>query len=214
MRAPIYTLGHGKRSLEEAVEILRAARVDTLVDVRSHPTSVHPQWNQQAMIDGLAEFGIDYRWERDLGGWTERHSHLIDWADERGLDLQPYLQGHFPKQRVAERLPQDPERAGWYVRGLWDFAWYTTLPEFQTALDSIVRRAYRAGEVQALCCGETLWWKCHRAQILDVLDYRFLWPTYHLGVSKRPTPHAAPQRWLRYEREIRDSWLQFGRRGH
>jgi uncharacterized protein (DUF488 family) len=65
----VFTVGHGARPAEELVEVLRAARVQTLVDVRRFPGSRrHPQFVQAALRETLAAAGIDYRHALELGG--------------------------------------------------------------------------------------------------------------------------------------------------
>jgi len=66
----IFTIGHGNRSIEELLELLRGAGVECLVDVRAFPASRrHPQFGREALERSLAAAGIRYLWEgNDLGG--------------------------------------------------------------------------------------------------------------------------------------------------
>lgn len=66
----VYTAGHGSRSIDELVALLRAAEVACLVDVRAYPASRrHPQFARAALEHSLAQAGIRYEWEgRALGG--------------------------------------------------------------------------------------------------------------------------------------------------
>lgn len=58
---PLFTVGHGTRSLEELLAILRSAGVERLVDVRTAPGSRrHPQFNREALARSLEEAGIVY----------------------------------------------------------------------------------------------------------------------------------------------------------
>jgi uncharacterized protein (DUF488 family) len=67
MRA--YTAGHGTRTGEELVAILRKANVETVVDVRRYPGSRrNPQFNQGPLSETLAAAGIQYRHVEALGG--------------------------------------------------------------------------------------------------------------------------------------------------
>jgi uncharacterized protein (DUF488 family) len=64
-----YTVGHGIRPLEELIETLREANVQTLVDVRRFPGSRrNPQFNQGPLQAALADAGIGYRHAVELGG--------------------------------------------------------------------------------------------------------------------------------------------------
>jgi len=65
----LFTIGHSTRTLEEFVELLRAAGVTLVVDVRRFPGSRrHPQFGAERLAAGLAEKGIAYRHEPSLGG--------------------------------------------------------------------------------------------------------------------------------------------------
>jgi uncharacterized protein (DUF488 family) len=66
----IYTIGHGNRSIEEFVGLLRDAAIRCLVDVRAYPASRrHPQFARAFLEGALAEAGIRYVWEGTaLGG--------------------------------------------------------------------------------------------------------------------------------------------------
>jgi uncharacterized protein (DUF488 family) len=67
--ANIYSVGHGTRPIEEFVDILRAAGVKALADIRSAPGSRrHPQFGQAALAASLEDAGIDYVHLRGLGG--------------------------------------------------------------------------------------------------------------------------------------------------
>jgi uncharacterized protein (DUF488 family) len=64
------TIGHGARSIEEFLGLLRTAEVRQLVDVRTAPGSrKHPQFGRQPLAAALAEEGMAYVWRQDLGGW-------------------------------------------------------------------------------------------------------------------------------------------------
>ena len=65
----VATVGHGTRPIEELLELLRAAGIETLVDVRRFPGSRrHPQFNKPALAAALATAGIVYRHAHELGG--------------------------------------------------------------------------------------------------------------------------------------------------
>lgn len=67
--ARLYTAGHSTRTAAELLELLGAAGVERLVDIRRFPGSRrHPQFGQEALAASLASAGIDYRHEPDLGG--------------------------------------------------------------------------------------------------------------------------------------------------
>lgn len=67
--ATIFTIGHSTRSQEDFLGLLKAHGIARLVDIRAFPASRrHPQFNREAMQQWLAEAGVEYVWEKDLGG--------------------------------------------------------------------------------------------------------------------------------------------------
>lgn len=65
----IYTIGHGRRAIEELVECLQESGRRTLVDVRRYPGSRrNPQFNQKPLAEALQAAGIEYRHAVALGG--------------------------------------------------------------------------------------------------------------------------------------------------
>jgi uncharacterized protein (DUF488 family) len=65
----VYTVGHSTRSEEQLSDVLRAAGVGAVVDVRSFPSSRrHPQFNRGALERWLPEAGVDYLNIFELGG--------------------------------------------------------------------------------------------------------------------------------------------------
>lgn len=67
---PFYTIGHGRRLIEDFICLLQAPGIQYLVDVRSIPFSrFNPQYNQPALQAALAAGGIRYVYMGDtLGG--------------------------------------------------------------------------------------------------------------------------------------------------
>jgi uncharacterized protein (DUF488 family) len=65
----IWSVGHGTRTVDELVAILREAGVTSLADVRTVPGSRrHPHFGQAPLRASLAKQGIDYVHLRGLGG--------------------------------------------------------------------------------------------------------------------------------------------------
>ena len=65
----IWTVGHSTRSGEEFKEILRAHRIQTLVDVRTFPGSRRfPQFNKESLSSALGSTNIEYLHVPELGG--------------------------------------------------------------------------------------------------------------------------------------------------
>lgn len=81
--ATIFTIGHSTRSYDELKEALRAHGIKTLVDIRAFPMSRrHPQFNREYLEQELPKAGIEYVWEKDLGG---RRSKQMDESPNTAL---------------------------------------------------------------------------------------------------------------------------------
>lgn len=70
----IYTIGHSTHSIEEFVAMLQSFGIKTLVDIRSLPGSrKYPQFDKENLESVLPEYGINYIYEKDLGGRRKVH---------------------------------------------------------------------------------------------------------------------------------------------
>jgi len=70
---PFFTIGHSTRQVVELVELLTAAKVGVLVDVRAVPRSrTNPQFNKDVLPAVLASASIDYEHIAALGGLRGR----------------------------------------------------------------------------------------------------------------------------------------------
>ena len=98
MAQELLTLGHGTASEDELAEIIREARIQSIVDVRSVPKSRrHPQFWREEMQRWVPErTGSAYRWEPALGGFRRpnrdspnvalRHPSFRGYADYMETD--------------------------------------------------------------------------------------------------------------------------------
>jgi uncharacterized protein (DUF488 family) len=70
----VYTVGHGTRTVDDLVAVLRDAGVTVVVDVRRFPGSRrHPQFGRDALAATLPAAGIRYEWQGEaLGGRRSR----------------------------------------------------------------------------------------------------------------------------------------------
>jgi len=63
------TIGHSTLPIEAFLDILGQNACRALVDVRTIPASRHnPQFAGQALAEALQTAGIEYRWQKNLGG--------------------------------------------------------------------------------------------------------------------------------------------------
>jgi uncharacterized protein (DUF488 family) len=77
----VLTFGHGTADAARIVDLLRGAGVTRLVDVRTAPGSRHnPHAARSAMERWLPDAGVDYRWDKRLGGWRKSRPDSPDTA--------------------------------------------------------------------------------------------------------------------------------------
>jgi uncharacterized protein (DUF488 family) len=102
----IWTVGHSTRSLEDLIALLRAHRVDRVVDVRAYPGSRrHPHFGRDRLADALAAAGVEYLHLPELGGRREPrpdsgHTALVDPAFRGFADYM----GTPPFEEALQRL--------------------------------------------------------------------------------------------------------------
>jgi hypothetical protein len=224
----IFSVGHSRHDPATFAHIIEG--IDTLIDVRSHPTSRMEWWRLASMQEWLPAYGVDVAWMPELGGWDRRHLAYAEPLTEVGVDVRAYTKGVFPKQRIAaarkvERAPgqhcKDLDPPEWTNQGLYDYAWYMSLPEFHRGLENLITSfAGRDQPRAAIMCCEAQWWRCHRGMVSDTLLYAGV-DVMHL---KSPRPkRATTMRWTyhsehignrlhRYPQPVIASWSNAGLR--
>jgi uncharacterized protein (DUF488 family) len=91
----VLTIGHSTRSIESFIEMLRAYRVNRLMDVRTIPRSrTNPQFNRESLAQSLAEAGIGYTHVAELGGLrhTRKDSRNMGWRNASFRGYADYMQ--------------------------------------------------------------------------------------------------------------------------
>lgn len=201
----IYTVGHSTMTESEFAALLHSAGIQTLIDIRSHPTSKWPQFRKEFIERFLPREGINYEWEPRLGGWTSRHSELADYLREHNVNVKAYGSGKFPKQRIAAIKTADPAaKPTWTNQGLYDYSWFMSLPEFMEGSDDLMART---DDVAIMCC-ELLWWKCHRSMVADYLVYRGR-DAIHLQPKTVRHVDVISNRLERYDPAIVEKWRRW-----
>jgi uncharacterized protein (DUF488 family) len=133
----VYTVGHGTKTTEDFLEMLRRAQIQTLVDVRRYPGSRrNPQFNRSVLAATLAAEGIAYRHAEALGG---------------------RLSG----------IPGEERFACIRTAAFRSYAANMGSPEWQEALDAALSEP-----APCFLCAETVWWRCHRKLIAELLVAR------------------------------------------
>jgi uncharacterized protein (DUF488 family) len=109
----VYTIGHSTRPAAEFVSLLTAHGIRTLVDVRTIPRSRHnPQFNGDALEATLAQSGIGYVHEPDLGGLRKPRPDSINagWRNTSFRGYADYMQTPAFQAAVDRLLDRAKER--------------------------------------------------------------------------------------------------------
>jgi uncharacterized protein (DUF488 family) len=110
----LLTVGHSTADAAPFAQLLRQAGVELLVDVRSFPASRRfPQFGREQLQTWLPAAGVEYRWERRLGG---RRGKIV--ADSPNTALR-----NASFRNYADYMSNDPA--------------------FETALDEVLAEADR-----------------------------------------------------------------------
>ena len=92
MAETIFTVGHGTRSADELTEVLQAAGIQVVVDVRRFPGSRrHPHFAREELEVWLPRAGIAYSWRgEELGGRRRRKEGVSRHPAWRNAAFQGY----------------------------------------------------------------------------------------------------------------------------
>jgi uncharacterized protein (DUF488 family) len=89
------TIGHSTRPVKEFIQLLKAHRVQRLVDVRTVPRSRHnPQFNRSELSPALHSSRLRYRYMSGLGGFRRalRDSVNTGWHNASFRGFADYMQ--------------------------------------------------------------------------------------------------------------------------
>ena len=139
MARPFFTIGHSTRTVTEFVDLLIAAEIRFVVDVRTTPRShTNPQHNRDVLPETLSQFQVRYEHVATLGGLRGRKQ-----------DVSPVV------------------NAFWRNQSFHNYADYTLADTFRSGLVRL--RALGHEQRCAIMCAEAVWWRCHRRIIADYL---------------------------------------------
>lgn len=136
---PFFTVGHSTRTIDEFVELLQAAEVTLVVDIRTIPRSrTNPQYNKDSLPEHLAPFQIGYEQIAELGGLRGKNKSA------------PLAINGF-----------------WNNKSFHNYADYTLTEPFRNGLARLI--ALGRKQRSAIMCSEAVWWRCHRRIVADHL---------------------------------------------
>ncbi|MDI6744208.1 MAG: DUF488 family protein [Thermodesulfovibrionales bacterium] len=173
----IYTLGTGRRSEEDFIEILFDYDIKTLIDVRSFPMSKMPVFTRDNLENLLKKEGISYVFlGKELGGFrkggyeayteTEDFKKGIDKLEQIALETKEVIARSPESLRGDEAISKDETPCGVY-------------PQRQTRLPRCARNDTLRARNTVIICAERFPWKCHRRWIARDLHRRG-WQIEHI----------------------------------
>lgn len=158
------TFGHGTLEASDLTRLLRGAGVELLVDVRRYPASRNnPSTSREVLPGLLSEAGIDYRWDGRLGG----------------------------RRTLSKEQDEASPDTWWDVLAFRAYADWTRSAEFNKALPELLEDDRR--QVTAIMCSESVWWRCHRRLISDVMVLGHGREATHLMQSGTLSPHRVSE---------------------
>jgi uncharacterized protein (DUF488 family) len=113
---------------------------------------------------------------------------MEQWLPEAGIEYRV-------DQRLGgrRRLPADAahEDPWWQVEQFAAYAAHTRTPEFAAGLDDLLEQA--SGTATAMMCSESVWWRCHRRLVADVVVLQGRGEVEHLMHDGRRTGHPVSE---------------------
>ncbi|WP_309072225.1 DUF488 domain-containing protein [Arthrobacter sp.] len=109
---------------------------------------------------------------------------LEAWLPSGGIDYR-WFEDLGGRRRQAAGEPETD--SWWRVAQFRAYAAYTRTSEFEAALTEL--RAVAAENPTAMMCSESVWWRCHRRIVADVLVLLHGFEVHHLMHDGRLTRH-------------------------
>jgi uncharacterized protein (DUF488 family) len=152
MKFDAYTMGFSNRTWEETLDILAAFEIRRLVDIRTLPGSKH-----------TPQFNLE---------------HMKDALPKAGVE---YV--HMKSLGGLRKPVKDSTvNSAWQNNGFRGYADYMQTPEFESALNELIRLLKEKTTVY--CCTEAVFWRCHRQLVSDALVVRGLRIGHIFNASK------------------------------
>ncbi|GAB3541541.1 DUF488 domain-containing protein [Arthrobacter tecti] len=110
---------------------------------------------------------------------------LAEWLPAGGMEYR-WLEDLGGRRRRASDAPDAD--SWWRVEQFRAYAAYTRTDEFGAALDGL--KSLASNRTTAIMCSESVWWRCHRRIIADVLVLLHSFTVEHLMHDGRLTLHT------------------------
>ena len=101
----IYTIGHSNYSIDVFINLLKAHKIELLVDVRSHPHSKYAvHFDKRPLLHAVKSAGIKYQFAgKELGGMPDQE----EFYDKDGYVLYSRIAASQPFRDGIERLMEE-----------------------------------------------------------------------------------------------------------
>jgi uncharacterized protein (DUF488 family) len=153
----------------------------------------HGRLDRTAFADLLRSAGIDAlvdirRYPGSRNNPDVAAAAMAEWLPASGIAYrtEPRLGG---RRRLAADAPR--EDPWWQVEQFAAYAAHTRTAEFRDALDELLEQSAR--ERTVMMCSESVWWRCHRRLVADVVMLRHRGEVKHLMHDGRLQPHPVAE---------------------
>jgi uncharacterized protein (DUF488 family) len=140
----------------------------------------------EALLALLAEHGVRTLVDVRRFPGSRRHPQYSRDALAASLAAAGIQYVHEPGLGGRRAARPDSPHTAWRVEAFRGYADYMDTPEFQAALERLIRRAEE--ETVAILCAEAVPWRCHRRLISDALVARGV-QVMHILSPGRADPH-------------------------
>ena len=145
----------------------------------------HGALSQEALGALLTGAGVEVLVDVRRFPGSRAHPHVA--AEALAAWLPPLGVAYRSEPRLGgrRRLDGPSEDPWWTVEAFRAYAAHTRTPEFAAGLAEVLATPGRV----AVLCSETVWWRCHRRLVADVVALVHERPVQHLMPGGRTSPH-------------------------
>jgi uncharacterized protein (DUF488 family) len=152
----------------------------------------HSTRSLEELVALLQQHAIEVLCDVRTAPGSRRLPHFGKASLEAQLPRHGIAYEHIPALGGLRKPRPDSANTGWRNASFRGYADYMQTPEFETALEGVLRIAAR--KRVALMCAEAVPWRCHRSLIADALVARGVEVLHIIGPGRpqrhTPTPFA------------------------
>jgi uncharacterized protein (DUF488 family) len=162
--------------------------VDAVAGTDPLLTFGHGTATEKELVDLLDGAGVGLVVDVRRFPGSRRNPHVATVELQRWLPAAGIAYRWEPRLGGRRRVPPgtDEVDSWWEVDAFRAYAAHTRTPEFRDALGELLAQA---GPRTAVMCSESVWWRCHRRLIADVVVLLHHRPVLHLGHGGQLAEH-------------------------